>query len=221
LLIVLGFVLVISSPDQTTGPLGFLLLVGGLFGLIIGVILTLYSLYRSRRLARTLAGNQLLVAWTVQGPAWQRYLANQRRRAVREAITLSLTLILIVPLFMLWDTPTTWSEIGWFIAALIGLSVVSWVVDEIRLQLLKTHGSGQIYITTEGVVLNDEWHTWHQWGRWLESVQYAPEPENELVFTYCKPRLPHTSQTVELRVPVAYGYQAEARQVVKRLAMKQ
>jgi hypothetical protein len=216
LLIMLALMLLLSSPDETIGSLSFVLLLGGLLGLITGVVLMVYSHYRSRRLARILAGNQLLAAWTVQGSAWERYLANERTRAVQEALGLSLTVILVVPLFMLWDGSATWSEIGWLIAVATGLGAMSWVAAEIRLQLLKARGSGQIYITTEGVALNDEWHTWQRWGRWLETVQYEPEPEHELVFTYRKPR-PHTSQTVELRVPVAAGYTAEARQIAKRL----
>jgi hypothetical protein len=225
--IVLSFVTSIvdsTSPEpRPDDALSFLLLLGGIVGIMAGTILAFYSWYHTRRLARTLASKKLLAHWTVSGEHWLRYIANERSRATREVLLFTLFIVGFTLLVVFWsrrpgDTtdPWSWDDAAAVMGVMIGFGVIGWGVTQFRLYLLRRQESGAIYITTDGVLLNRRWHSWWQIGRRLDCVTYERDPDNELIFTYCKPGPNHGETRVTLRVPVPPRCADEARRLVAR-----
>ncbi|HEX6289281.1 MAG TPA: hypothetical protein VFZ66_08830 [Herpetosiphonaceae bacterium] len=230
LLIVLSFVRsMVNGPAPETAPddaIGFLLLLGGILALVAGVILALSSWYQTRRLARTLASKKLLASWIVSGNSWQRYIEDQRARATRETLQFILILVVIGSLVTLWDvfssssqttsTAQAWIDFAAIMAVMSSFSAIGWAAAQIRLRLMKRQGSGAISITTDGVLLDRQWHSWRGLGRWLDGVTYESAPDHVLIFTYYRRGLRYNPTGEELRVPVPPRHAAEARQVVAR-----
>lgn len=219
-------ILVIDSarPDLPSSPLRFWLMIAGVFGLFAGALLALYSYFQTRRLARLLASDKLLAHWTIGGERWKSYIARERARATRELLIFTLILLgLVLAVEVLpslfgrveaANEPADWGT-GLIVGAwLIGINALGWAANQLRLYILGRRTTNAIYITTEGVVLNQQWHRWRKFGCWLESVTYESQPDKELIFTYHKRSARPTTSEVKLYVPVPDSYVQEARRLV-------
>lgn len=228
-LIAVGLAIIVvdsGSAELSSPSFGFLSLIAGSFGVFVGALLALYSYYQTKRLARLLAGDKFLAHWTISGEGWKRYIANERARANRELLIFTLVLVAIAFAAELLSRSSgqsgagsetgTWSDAFAVLACLIGINLLDWGVRRLRLFTLSRRTHTAIYITTDGVVLDRQWHTWRGFGCWLESVTYESGADKELVFTYRQRSARPTTSEVKLYVPIPDSHVQEAKRLVAR-----
>lgn len=210
----LGAMIPLFVMDGMNGGFG-LSCVFGFVTILCGVGTVMY-LYRAYTLDKILSGEELVVRWTYNAGEWARYAEAEHGRDKTGRIILFFIIsgfaLLFGVLFLIFG-----GKAG-LVVFLVMLGLIALIGGVAALSILLSYRAnktrtGEVFIARTGVYLNKALHNWNMFGSRLDSVQLLQEESCLLEFAYSFPAR-HGRQHTEVRVPVPFGKEGEAEQVL-------
>lgn len=197
---------------------GFAISFGAIVLAITGIIVTIVYFRRAHTVDNMVKGKNLLAHWTYTAEEWQEYVEEEfaREKAQKRKLFITIAIISVIVGIVLYavmpDHPKFFLFASLGLIALIGIvAYLSVLFSPFR----KKTGSGEVYISGDGVYLARQLHTWEGLGARLENAGYDESSSRaSLSFEYSTPGR-DTRSYYSVRVPIPLGKEEEARTILE------
>jgi Ca2+/Na+ antiporter len=183
-------------------------------GLIVAVIYTA----RARKLDKVLKGSNLLAHWTYSQEEWQLYTEEEykRQKEGNKGLFIMIAVISLVIgiIYFIADRQNG----QWVFFSMVGLialiGFVAWFTAFYNYGQNKNN-RGEVYFTPDAVYINRQLHDFKSLDAKLEKTVLKGDRQKYIEFVYSAPTRTGR-QDYEARVPVPWGKDDEARELVKK-----
>ncbi len=189
-----------------------------LFIAIIGFVVAVYYVMLAGILDRILRGDGLLVHWTYTHEKWLEYAGKEyaEEKAEKKGLFFVVSGFALFFGFLFWAIdPESGFYVFLIMLGLIAIVAFAWQFSAWYYHRQNMRFVGEVYISKDGVYLNQKLYTWRPFGSSLTSVALRRiRGIDLLVFQYSAFTYP--PQTYTVRVPVPEGQEKAAESILQQ-----